>query len=42
MDDETPKPKLELGPPTEEELDEEEKEFRELRRDLPGRALVVP
>src|SRR6516162_2280955 len=28
MDDETPKPKLELVPPTEEELDEEEKEFR--------------
>src|SRR6516225_7763144 len=36
MDDETPKPKLELVPPTEEELDEEEKEFRALRRDLPG------
>src|SRR6476620_12177910 len=36
MDDEAPKPKLELVPPTEEELDEEEKEFRELRRDLPG------
>ena len=35
-DDETPKPKLELVPPTEEELDEEEKEFRALRRDLPG------
>src|SRR5260221_12049802 len=36
MDDETPKPKLELVPPTEEELDEEEREFRALRRDLPG------
>ena len=36
MDDETPKPKLELVPPTEEELDEEEQEFRALRRDLPG------
>jgi len=36
MTDETPKPKLELVPPTEEEFDEEEKEFRALRRDLPG------
>jgi hypothetical protein len=30
------KPKLELVPPTEEQLDEEEAEFRRLRRDLPG------
>ena len=36
MTDETQKPKLELVPPTEEELDEEEQEFRALRRDLPG------
>jgi hypothetical protein len=36
MTEETPKPKLELVPPTEEELDEEEQEFRALRRDLPG------
>lgn len=28
--------KLEIVPPTPEELDEEEKEFRALRRDLPG------
>jgi hypothetical protein len=30
------KPKLEIVPPTEEQLDEEEAEFRRLRRDLPG------
>ena len=36
MTDETQKPKLELVPPTEEELDEEEKEFCAVRRDLPG------
>ena len=36
MTDENQKPKLELVPPTEEELDEEEREFRALRRDLPG------
>ena len=36
MTDENQKPKLELVPPTEEELDEEEQEFRALRRDLPG------
>src|SRR6516162_2852480 len=30
------KPKLELVPPTEEQLDKEEQEFRRLRRDLPG------
>jgi hypothetical protein len=36
MTDETAKPKLEIVPPTEEQLDEEEKEFRALRRDLPG------
>jgi hypothetical protein len=35
MSDETVKPKLEVVPTT-EELDEEEKEFRALRRDLPG------
>jgi hypothetical protein len=29
-------PKLEIVPPTAEELDEEEKEFRAIRRDLPG------
>jgi hypothetical protein len=34
MNDEVKKPKLELV--TEDELDEEEKEFRALRRDLPG------
>ena len=34
MNDEINKPKLELV--TDEELDEEEKEFRALRRDLPG------
>jgi hypothetical protein len=36
MSDETAKPKLEIVLPTEEQLDEEEKEFRQLRRDLPG------
>jgi hypothetical protein len=36
MTDETSKPKLEIVPPTEEQLDEEEQEFRRLRRDLPG------
>jgi hypothetical protein len=36
MNDEATKPKLELVPPTEEQLDEEEQEFRRLRRDLPG------
>src|SRR5262245_51939957 len=30
------KPKLEVVQPTPEELDEEEREFRALRRDLPG------
>ena len=30
------KPKLELVPPTEEQLDKEEQEFRRLRRDVPG------
>jgi hypothetical protein len=34
MEDETPKPKLEIV--NNEELDEEEREFRRLRRDLPG------
>jgi hypothetical protein len=34
MTDETPKPKLEVV--TTEELDEDEKEFRALRRDVPG------
>jgi hypothetical protein len=34
MTEDTKKPKLELV--TEEELDEEEREFRKLRRDLPG------
>jgi hypothetical protein len=34
MSDETAKPKLEIVPA--EELDEEEREFRALRRDLPG------
>jgi hypothetical protein len=36
MSDEANRPKLEVVPPTEEELDEEEREFRALRRDLPG------
>ncbi len=36
MADETTKPKLEVVHQTPEELDEEEKEFRALRRDLPG------
>jgi hypothetical protein len=36
MTDETQKTKLEIVPPTEEELDEDEREFRALRRDLPG------
>jgi hypothetical protein len=36
MSDETTKPDLKIVPPTEEELDEEEQEFRALRRDLPG------
>ena len=36
MSDESSKPKLEIIHPTEEELDEEEQEFRALRRDLPG------
>jgi len=36
MSDENSKPKLEVVQPTPEELDEEEKEFRALRRDLPG------
>jgi hypothetical protein len=30
------RPRLEVVPPTEEELDEEEEEFRLLRRDIPG------
>lgn len=34
--DESNKPKLEVVSPTPEDLDEEEKEFRALRRDLPG------
>src|SRR5262249_48788736 len=36
MTDEATKPDLKIVPPTEEELDEEEQEFRALRRDLPG------
>jgi len=36
MNDEAIKPDLKIVPPTEEELDEEEQEFRALRRDLPG------
>jgi hypothetical protein len=36
MSDETTKPDLKIVPPTEEELDEEEQEYRALRRDLPG------
>jgi hypothetical protein len=36
MSDETAKPKLEIVPPAEDQLDEEEQEFRRLRRDLPG------
>jgi hypothetical protein len=36
MTDESARPKLEVVPPTPEELDEEEQEFRALRRDLPG------
>src|SRR5262249_47311386 len=36
MSDEATKPDLKVVPPTEEELDEEEQEFRALRRDLPG------
>jgi hypothetical protein len=36
MSDEAAKPDLKIVPPTEEELDEEEQEFRALRRDLPG------
>jgi hypothetical protein len=36
MSDEQTKPKLEIVPPSAEELDEEEREFRSLRRDLPG------
>ena len=34
--DESSKPRLEVVSPTPEDLDEEEKEFRALRRDLPG------
>jgi hypothetical protein len=34
--EEQPTPKLEIVPPTPEELDKEEQEFRALRRDLPG------
>ena len=36
MSDDSIRPKLEAVPLTEEELDEEEREFRTLRRDLPG------
>jgi hypothetical protein len=36
MSDENTKPKLEVVTPTNEELDEEEQEFRALRHDLPG------
>jgi len=36
MADDANKPKLEIVSPTPEELDEEEQEFRKLRRDLPG------
>ena len=36
MSDENNKPALEVVTPTPEELDEEEQEFRALRRDLPG------
>src|SRR4051794_220178 len=32
----TGQPKLEVVPPTAEQLDDDEKEFRALRRDLPG------
>jgi hypothetical protein len=35
-DEANPRPKLEVVPPSEQELDEEEQEFRNLRRDLPG------
>jgi hypothetical protein len=35
-DEPTARPKLEVVAPTPEELDEEEQEFRRLRRDLPG------
>src|SRR2546430_8172843 len=35
-DEPTARPKLEVVVPTPEELDEEEREFRRLRRDLPG------
>jgi len=36
MSDEAAKPDFKIVPPTAEELDEEEQEFRALRRDLPG------
>jgi hypothetical protein len=36
MSDENPKPKPDLKVVSDEELDEEEKEFRAMRRDLPG------
>jgi hypothetical protein len=36
MSDESPKPKPDLKVVSDEELDEEEKEFRAMRRDLPG------
>src|SRR5262247_1567354 len=36
VSDEQAKPDLKIVPPTEEELDEEEQEFRALRRALPG------
>ena len=36
MSEDSIRPKLEAVPTTEEELDEEEQEFRALRRDLPG------
>jgi hypothetical protein len=36
MSDESPKPKPDLKVISDEELDEEEREFRALRRDLPG------
>src|SRR5215470_18410671 len=36
VSDEQAKPDLKIVSPTEEELDEEEQEFRAMRRDLPG------
>lgn len=36
IDKPSPTPKLEIVPPTADELDDDEREFRALRRDLPG------